>query len=195
MPASVRKPATFEDLMARADPDRLEIIGGEIVEKVSLSPRQSRAEVKLAVAVDPFNRKPGSRGPGGWWIFTEIHVGYASGEIYCHDTAGWRRDRVPIEPTEWPVRIRPHWVCEIGSPKHERRDLVDKPRVLHAAEVPHYWILDPDEKILLVHRWSPDGYTVVQRAAAGETVRAEPFEAIELRVAALFGDDGHDEDD
>ena len=61
--------------------------------------------------------------------------------------------------------------------------------------MPHYWILDPDEKILLVHRWSPDGYTVVQRAAAGETVRAEPFEAIELRVAALFGDDGHDEDD
>ena len=59
--------------------------------------------------------------------------------------------------------------------------------------MPHYWILDPDEKILLVHRWSPDGYTVVSRAAAGETVRAEPFEAIELRVSALFGDE--DEDD
>jgi len=63
------------------------------------------------------------------------------------------------------------------------------PRVLHAAEVPHYWILDPDERILLVHRWSRDGYTVVQRAAAGETVRAEPFDAIELRVGMLFGDE------
>jgi hypothetical protein len=28
----------------------------------------------------------------------------------------------------------------------------------------------------------------VQRAAAGETVRAEPFDAIELRVGVLFGD-------
>jgi Uma2 family endonuclease len=192
MVASSRRPATFEDLLAREDPDRLEIIDGEIVERAMPSPVHSHAEIKLGVAVDPFNRKPGSRGPGGWWIFTEIHVGYPRGDIYGHDAAGWRRDRVPTRPTEWPVRIRPDWVCEIVSPKHERHDFVDKPRVLHAAEVPHYWILDPDERILLVHRWSPDGYTVVQRAAAGETVRAEPFDAIELRVGVLLGDEEDD---
>jgi len=195
MVAPSRKPATFEDLVACEDAGRLELIGGEIVERAMPSPQHSYTEIKLAVVVDPFNRKPGSRGPGGWWIFTEIHVGYPSGEVYCHDTAGWRRDRVPTRPTEWPVRIRPDWVCAIVSPKHERHDFVDKPRVLHAAEVPHYWILDPDgpdERILLVHRWSPDGYTVVQRAAAKETVRAEPFEAIELRVGVIFGDDEED---
>lgn len=189
MVAPLRRPATFEDLLACDDPDRLEIIGGEIVPKAMPSPQHSHAEIKLGVAVDPFNRKPGSRGPGGWWIFTEIHAAYPRGEIYCHDAAGWRRDRVAARPTEWPVRLRPDWVCEIVSPKHERHDLVDKPRVLHAAEVPHYWILDPEERILLVHRWSHDGYTVVQRAAAGEAVRAEPFDAIELRVGVLFGDE------
>jgi len=42
---------------------------------------------------------------------------------------------------------------------------------------------------LLVDRWWHDGYTVVQRAAAGETVRAEPFDAIVLRVGVLFGDE------
>ena len=186
MVAPLRRPATFEDLLARDDPDRLEIIGGEIVEKAAPSPTHSLAEIKLGVAVDPFNRRPGSRGPGGWWIFTEIHVGHPGEEIYCHDAAGWRRDRVPERPTAWPVRIRPDWVCEIVSPKHERNDLVVKPRVLHGAEVPHYWILDPEERILLVHRWSPDGYTVVQRAAAGETIRAEPFDAIELQLGLLW---------
>jgi len=192
MVAPARRPPTFEDLLARSDADRLEIIAGEIVEKAAPSPGHSFAQVKLAAAVDPFNRRPGSRGPGGWWLFINIHVGYPRGEIYCHDAAGWRRDRVPERPTTWPMRIRPDWVCEIVSPKHERNDLVVKPRVLHGAEVPHYWILDPDEKILLVHRWSTDGYTVVQRAAAGETVRAEPFDAIELRVGVLFGDDEED---
>jgi Uma2 family endonuclease len=181
--------ATFDDLLAREDDERLEIIGGEIVHKATPSPPHSFTQIKLGVAVDPFNRKPGPRGPGGWWIFTEIHVGYRGGEVYCHDSAGWRRDRVAERPKDWPVRIRPDWVCEIVSAKHERRDLVDKPRVLHASEVPHYWVVDPDERILLVHRWSPDGYTIVQRAAAGETIRAEPFEAIELRVGELFGDD------
>jgi Uma2 family endonuclease len=192
MVAPLRRPATFEDLLARGDTDRLEIVEGEIVEKAAPSPGHSLSETKLAVAVDPFNRRPSSRGPGGWWIFTEIHVGYPGGEIYGHDTAGWRRDRLAMRPEEWPVRTRPDWVCEIASPKHERNDLVVKPRVLHGAEVPHYWILDPEERILLVHRWSSDGYTVVQRAAAGETVRAEPFDAIELRVGVLFGDDEDD---
>jgi Uma2 family endonuclease len=83
-------------------------------------------------------------------------------------------------------------VCEIVSPKHEKQDLVVKPRVLHTAEVPHYWVVDPEEQILLVHRWSPAGYIVVQRAAEVETVRAEPFDAIELRVGVLFGDEDDD---
>ena len=187
-----RRPATFEDLLARDDADRLEIIGGEIVEKAVPSAEHSWSEGKLVAVTDPFNRKPGSRGPGGWWILPEIHVAYPSGEVYCHDLAGWRRARVPERPTGWPVRARPDWVCEIVSPKHEKQDLVVKPLVLHAAEVPHYWVVDPEEQILLVHRWSPDGYIVVQRAAAGETVRAEPFDAIELRVGVLFGEEDDD---
>jgi Uma2 family endonuclease len=187
-----RKPATFVDLMARPNHDRLEIIGGELVEKAMPSPAHAAAELELAAAIAPFNRRPGGRDPGGWWLFTEIHVEYPRGEIYCHDAAGWRRDRVPERPSEWPVRTRPDWVCEIVSPRHEKQDMVDKPRVLHAAEVPHYWVVDPEEQILLVHRWSRDGYIVVQRAAASETIRAEPFEAIELHVGLLFGQDRED---
>ena len=186
-----RRPATLEDLAACGDPDRLEIIGGEIVEKAAPSADHSWTKTRLVVTVGPFNRKAGGRGPGGWWTFTEIHVAYPGGEV-CHDAAGWRRDRVPERPTGWPVRLRPDWVCEIVSPKHEKQDLIVKPRVLHANEVPHYWILDPEEQLLLVHRWSPDGYIVVLRATSGETVRAEPFDAIELRVGLLFGDEDGD---
>ena len=90
-----RKLATIEDLAARDDPDRLEIIAGAIVEKAAPSPGHSLTEFKLAVVTDPFNRRLGGpRGPGGWWLFTEIHVAYAGSETYCHDAAGWRRDQV-----------------------------------------------------------------------------------------------------
>jgi hypothetical protein len=40
-----------------------------------------------------------------------------------------------------------------------------------------------------VQRWQPDGHLVVLGAEHSETVRAEPFDAIELRVGLLFGDD------
>ena len=59
--------------------------------------------------------------------------------------------------------------------------------MLHTNRVPHYWIADPLEHTLIVHRWELRGYLVALTAAAGEVVRAEPFEAIELSVAALFG--------
>jgi hypothetical protein len=45
---------------------------------------------------------------------------------------------------------------------------------------------------LLIHRWSDAGYIVTQRAAAGETIRAAPFEAIEIQMSELLGDDDDD---
>lgn len=126
-------------------------------------------------------------------MLTEIHVEYQSHQIYCHDVAGWRRDRVPEMPSAWPVKIRPDWVCEIVSPSHERHDMVDKPKVLHAAEVPHVWLVNPEEKMLLVQRWSPSGYTTILAASSGQTVRAEPFEEIEIRVGMLFGEQEDDD--
>ncbi len=41
-------------------------------------------------------------------------------------------------------------------------------------------------------RWSSAGYITVMRAERGEVVRAEPFDAIEIAVGTLFGDDPPD---
>jgi hypothetical protein len=51
--------------------------------------------------------------------------------------------------------------------------------VLYANAVRHYWIADPIEQTLIVHRWQPQGYLVA--------LTAEPFDAVELRVSTLFG--------
>ena len=59
--------------------------------------------------------------------------------------------------------------------------------------MPHYWIADPIQRTLVVHRWTAEGYLVVLTATSGDIVRAEPFDAVELRVAALFGDEDDDE--
>jgi Uma2 family endonuclease len=183
--------ATLEEFLERVETnDRLEIIDGEIVEQAGGGPEHSHAIARVSSNIEyPFGRLAGPKGPGGWWIFSDLGVGYANGEIYAHDVCGFRRDRCPNRPEGFPVISRPDWACEIMSPTHEKRDLVTKPTTLHAAEVPHYWLLDHQKKILLVHRWSPDGYVVVLRAISGETVRAEPFDAIEIPVSDLFGDD------
>lgn len=68
-------------------------------------------------------------------------------------------------------------------------DTVTKLRRYHQAGVAHYWILDQLDRTLTVYRHTADGYLVALPADAHERVRAEPFDAIELHVAVLFGDD------
>ncbi len=59
---------------------------------------------------------------------------------------------------------------------------------LHASGAPYYWIVDPMERVVLVHRWTRDGY-IHRPYGSSEVIRAEPFDAVERRVAVLFGDE------
>lgn len=85
------------------------------------------------------------------------------------------------------VAIRPDWVCEILSTSR-RHDLHAKRRVLHVCGVPHYWIVDLDIPLLTVLRHTTNGYLIAKTAEPGERARLEPFDAIEIEVARLFGD-------
>ena len=169
----------------------VELIDGEIVHKAVPKPEHGAVQAKFGGVLAPFNRKTGGpRGPGGWWIMTEVEVFYPERkEAYRHDVVGFRRDRFPSRPTGLPVRERADWVSEILSPSTARYDIVQKQRTLHAHGVPYYWIVDPEHETLMVLKHTPDGYMNILNAGVGDVVRAEPFEAIEIDVGELFGHD------
>jgi Uma2 family endonuclease len=187
--------ATAADLVATFGEDsRVEIIHGEMVEKAMSRVVHSHYQNRLSTLLGRrFARKPGGKWPGGWWLGSELHVQYETHELFCHDLCGYRTELHPSLPNTWPSMIRPDWVCELLSPGHEKRDLHDKWRVLQNAGVPHYWIVHPEEKVLHGYRWERSGYTCVVTAGPGEVIRAEPFDAVELRTSVLFGDEDDDE--
>jgi len=190
VPSPAPRRDTLSDLARERDAGRaVELVDGSIVPKALPRPEHGDAQASLSGALHPFRGGPGGpRGPGGWWIMTEVEVLYAqTEEAFRHDLLGFRRDRPPVRPTGIPVRERPDWVCEVLSPSTARYDVVQKQRTLHAHEVPHYWLLDPEHETLSVLRWSADAYLSVLNAGVGEVLRAEPFDAIELDVAELFG--------
>jgi len=86
-------------------------------------------------------------------------------------------------------RPAPDWVCEILSASNAKDDQVTKFETYRRCGVPHYWIADPALLTLRVFRWTPDGDLVALTAEAGQSVRAEPFDAVELEVGVLFGGD------
>jgi Uma2 family endonuclease len=186
--------ATAQDLLALPDEARTEVIHGALVDKAAPSAEHGDAQLALGERLrGRFHRRSGSGdAPGGWWILVEVEVELDTHEVFRPDLVGWKRDRVPERPRGRPVRMRPDWVCEVLSPSNAKTDLVDKFQVLHKCQVPHYWIVDPEREVLTVHRWERDGYLVVLQAARGQTVRAEPFEAMEWKVGVLFGDEPDD---
>ena len=192
MTTPAQKPGgkTIADWLAQPEEARLELIDGEFVEKAAPTLEHGMAQLGTASPIrGAFNRKPGGpNGPGGWWIGSEVEV-VMDGRGYRPDLAGWRRERLPVLPKERPVTVRPDWICEIVSESNRSNDTVKKLRRYHQSGVPHYWILDQLDRTLTVHRHGPDGYLIALRAEAHERVRAEPFDAIELQVAVLLGDD------
>ena len=83
-------------------------------------------------------------------------------------------------------------MCEVLSASNARNDLVKKMRAYQRVGVPHSWVVDPDVETLTVYRWTAQGFLLVLAAERSERARAEPFDAIELFVGALFGDDDDD---
>ena len=187
-------PATLEDLLAIPEAERHhEVIDGELVEKGAATGEHGGTQADLVTTLNSrFGRRPGGRWPGGWWFVTEVEIVFARGQIFRPDVVGWRRERAPERPTGTPVTLLPDWICEILS-TNRSNDLVKKKRVYHQCQIAHYWIIDPVEQTLSVHRWGPDGYIEVLAAQRDERVRAEPFDAVELSVGVLFGDDEPDE--
>jgi Uma2 family endonuclease len=130
---------------------------------------------------------------GCWWFATEVLIDFGPKQQLRPDVVGWRRERMPERPTGSVIAVPPDWICEIISPSNASNDTVKKKRVYHKHQVPYYWLLDPIRETLSVLRWSPDGYTEVLNAMRGESVKAEPFDAIELQVGVFFGDDDETE--
>lgn len=191
MSQSARRRATLDDFWAIPQSERFhELIGGELIEKAAPSGEHGGAQGGVVGALyGPFQRPSGRGGPGGWWIATEVEVMFDTSEVVRPDVVGWRRERCPARPVGIPVTVKPDWICEVISPSNATDDTVKKLRLFHRLAIPHYWLVDPRDTTLTVMRWSAAGYVTVLRAERGETVRAEPFDAIELVVGTLFGDD------
>lgn len=184
-----REPATVDDLL-ELDPDaRVELIRGTLVDKPKASSDHAATQGSTtARLVAGFQRRPGGGHPGGWWFFTELLIQLGR-EAFRPDICGYRRERMPERPRVPILKLVPDWICEILSPSHEARDRVEKLQSYFRAGVPHYWIMNADERTLEVFRRTDIGYALVLTAQRGERVRAEPFDAAELRVDEFFGDD------
>jgi Uma2 family endonuclease len=184
MSAPASRRATYQDVLDAPDGQVAEILRGEL----HLSPRPglSHATAASALGMDlggAFHR--GRGGPGGWWILYEPELRLA-GDVLVPDLAGWRRERMPDAPTGPFSELSPDWACEVLSPSTARTDRVLKVPIYARERVPYVWLVDPAAHTLEVLKLEGERYVLAATYGGDGVVRAEPFDAIELQLNALW---------
>ena len=176
--------ATYNDLMQVPEHLVSEIMDGVLYSLPRPAPRYSRASFALmGHLAGPFDF--GVNGPGGWIILNEPELHLCSGVI-VPDIAGWRGERMANLPDAAYVELAPDWVCEVLSPRTQKLDRTRKMDIYAREGVRHIWLVDPIEHTLYVYRLLGDSWLRVAVFQDDAVVRAEPFDAIEIRLASLW---------
>jgi Uma2 family endonuclease len=181
-----RRKATYADLEALPANVVGEILFGVLHAMPRPRIRHARAATRLGSRLGPpFD--DGIGGPGGWVFLDEpeLHLGE---DVLVPDIAGWRRERLPELPDAAYLTLSPDWICEVLSPSTRALDVTDKRAIYLRERIAHLWFVDPqlDALTLEVQRWSESGYVVVATHRGDAVVRAEPFEAVDLALGALW---------
>lgn len=181
-----RREATYDDLLQLPDNVVGEIIDGELFVSPRPATRHAMASTVLGSELSgPFQR--GRGGPGGWWIVfePELHFGR---QVLVPDLAGWRKERLPTWPDVPAITLAPDWVCEVISPSTGRLDRTRKLPIYASVTVTNAWIVDPATRTLEVLRRDGEGWRIVRSFGGDDLVRAEPFDAVEIDLLALWGE-------
>lgn len=178
------KRATYADLAALPDHLVGEFVDGELYASPRPASPHARAASVLGARIGgPFDAGP--VGPGGWWILDEPELHFGR-QVLVPDLAGWRRERMPVVPNVSAFDLAPDWVCEVLSPHTSRLDRMRKMPIYLGQGVRHVWLIEPIARTLEVFRAEEQRWILVAVFGDDAKVRAEPFDAVELELDALW---------
>ncbi|WP_254360469.1 Uma2 family endonuclease [Corallococcus exiguus] len=179
-----KKPATYADLEALPEGVVGEIVAGELYASPRPAfPHLTAASFLMMLLGNPFVL--GQGGPGGWYIVLEPELSLGE-DVLIPDLAGWRRERLPRAPKAVALTLVPDWVCEVLSPSTRSLDRKVKLPVYAREGVRHVWFIDPVLRTLEVFRLESGQYVQLATHSGTDSVYAEPFEAVALKLAVLW---------
>lgn len=179
---------TYEEYVRLPQPSeargtRFEVIDGELYVTPGPSRRHQRIVVRLTALLHRFVEE----NLLGEVLVSPFDVLFAEGDYVEPDLLFVRSDRLEIL-TERGAEGPPDLLVEVISPSTSARDLglkLDRYRLFGVAE---YWVIDPDERAVLVWRRA-DGASEPLALAPADTLRWQPHAGgpvLEISVAELL---------
>lgn len=174
---------TWEDIVHLPEHAQPEIVAGRPYYRAVPRILHGRVVQKLAARLDPADA---SALKGGWWIAVEPAVRLSTHGIVGPDLAGWRKERLAQLPDDWPLELRPDWVCEVLSPGNAWYDRGPKAQAYAEAQIPWYWLADPQQRTLEVLELHGGHWRLRGCYHGDDCLALPPFDDIEVAVDGLF---------
>ena len=181
-----KRRASYQDVLDAPPEVVAEVLGGELYQfSRPAGPHAAVAWVLGELLGPPFRR--GRGGPGGWILLPEPELHLAE-EIAVPDLAGWRRERLPAVENVPYFTLAPDWLCEVISRSTEKVDRAKKLPIYAAHGVRNVWLVNPMTRTLEVLRRHDGLWLTLAVHCDDATIRAEPFDAIEIDLGELWAD-------
>ena len=186
-----KRRATYDDVLAAPEHVIAEVVHGVLHTQPRPAVPHARASTRLGAELGgPFDR--GRGGPGSRSSSMSPSSTSATTFSFPISAGGvalaWRAFRWRLLSSRWhPTQ----GICEVLSPGTQAFDRADKMNIYAREGVRHAWLVDPLARLLEVWRLEhaehgEPGQWLRAGTWTGEAlVRAEPFDAVEIELAAL----------
>jgi Uma2 family endonuclease len=176
--------SVYERFLEQPDTVVAEIIHGALITSPRPASPHARAASVLGIVLGgPFFL--GQGGPGGWQILDEPELQLGE-HILVPDLAAWRSERMPQMPKVPRFELAPDWICEVLSPSTQAIDRADKLPIYASHDVRYAWLVEPMAQTLEVYRLEGQRWVLLGTHRGAVTSRAEPFDAVEVDLSALW---------
>src|SRR5690554_3542772 len=175
---------TYEDYLKLPEEPgyRYEILDGFLVKEPSPSVQHQRVsrelQYQLKVFFDQFD-------PEGEIFSAPLDVTLGDTNVVQPDLifiSGARKEIMRKERIDGPCDL----AVEIMSPANRRKDRLKKMEIYRKAGIPHYWLLDPEEKILEAYLLKEGNYLLVFAGGPENKFLHPEFSGLSLEIEKVF---------
>lgn len=178
------KEFTYDDYLNLPDESghRFEVLDGTLIREPSPNVLHQRVLFRLYKALDQYLAEID---PGGEVFGAPLDVTLGDKTVLQPDLFYVCSDQQDIV-RERRIDGAPRLVVEILSPSNRRKDRLEKLQIYQRAAVPHYWIVDPDQRSLECFALRDGIYALVAGGMDDDTVCPPGFGGLSIDLEKLW---------
>ena len=182
------KEFTYDDYLNLPDEPgrRFEVLDGMLIREPSPNVMHQRVAVRLLRTVDDYFHQVD---PDGETFCAPLDVTLGEKTVVQPDLLYIASDQQDIVG-ERRIDGAPQLVVEILSPSNPRKDRLQKLQIYQRAGVPHYWIVDPDQKTLECFALREGTYALVAGGMDDDAVCPPGFSGLCISLDNLWQQKG-----